>query len=195
MKKLLLFAAAALVTTGVFAQDNSRGFEYGVKAGLNLATETEVDNAKMRPGFYLGVMGEYGFGEYFSLQAELLYSQMGCRQKDDGLTMTDKRNYLVLPVLAKLYVYRGLSLDLGPQFGLQLSGKTHVKDNSGDKLTNDYMSDDDVKKFDVGFAMGLSYRITMRFDVSARYTLGFTETYKDSKNKNNVLSLGLGYRF
>ncbi len=194
MKKLILVVAAALVSTGAFAQDNSRGMEWGVKAGLNLAKMSKVSDSKMRAGFYLGAFGEYGFGETFGVQAELLYSQMGVKTGKGDNTTTIKADYLSLPILAKLYLVHGLSLDLGPQFSYLISAKSR-QEVGGHKTTYNWYKDEDTNKFDIGFAMGLSYRITTQFDVSARYNLGLTETVKDSKMKNNVFALGVGYRF
>ena len=195
MKKIVLLVGAALLSVGAFAQGNSRGVEYGVKAGLNLAKQTKVLKAKMRPGFYVGAFAEYGFGNTFGLQAELLFQEMGVRQKDSGTTTTAKVNYLTLPVIAKFYLYRGLSLDLGPQFGYLTTLKTTSKASNGEKTTVNWYKDSSTRKFDVAFAMGLSFRFANRMDVSARYNLGLTEVAKRSKSKNNVIALGAGYRF
>jgi opacity protein-like surface antigen len=187
MKKIVLLAAAFVVSvSAVSAQD----FQWGAKAGLNLANISDVDDSKMRPGFHAGVFAEKVISPFFGVQAELLYSQMGMKSKVAGETNTSKADYLVLPVLAKLYVLEGLSVDLGPQFGYMISAKINDKK----------VYDDVDKKFDVSAAMGLSYKICDRFDVSARYNLGLTsvedvEGMDDYKPKNNVIQVGVGYRF
>ncbi len=192
MKKIILLVAVlSLSASAAFSQ----GFEWGAKAGLNLAKITDEDDIKMRPGFYAGVFAEKVVSDFFGVQGELLYSQMGAKAKFEGETSVTKHDYLVLPILAKFYVLEGLSVDLGPQFGYMLSAKEKF-----DGETSNYYDEDGLKKFDVSFAAGLSYKICGRFDVSARYNLGLTKIYDfedmgDYKPKNGVISVGVGYRF
>jgi len=192
MKKLIILAALIIMSASVFAQ----GIEWGAKAGLNMATETHTrslkgSNVKMRPGLFAGVFGEYVISDYFGIQGELLYSMMGIKVKnlDFGGDKTDyvtyKTDYIVLPVLAKLYVAEKLSLDLGPQFGYMISAK------ADGTSYYDYVD----KKFDVSFGMGLSYRLSSKFDISGRYNLGLTKLAEHSDNKNSVIQFGIGYRF
>ncbi len=69
---------------------------------------------------------------------------------------------------------------------------------------DNYYDRDALNKFDVSAAMGLSYKICGRFDVSARYNLGLTRIQDDyeidnmefkDKARNSVISVGVGYRF
>ena len=188
MKKLTILAALIIMSASVFAQ----GFEFGAKAGLNMATYTKGD-VNMRPGLYAGVFGEYVISDYVGIQGELLYSMMGARKKGSVSTYTDKTDYIVLPILAKLYVAEKLSLDLGPQFGYMVLAQAKLSGNDYSDTMNMYDTVD--KKFDVSFGMGLSYKLSAKFDISGRYNLGLTkiEEYRDSKN--SVIQFGIGYRF
>jgi hypothetical protein len=121
------------------------------------------------------------------LKQTMNHSQMGVKQIFGDESYTMKTDYLVLPVLAKLYVLPQLSVDLGPQFGYMLS----AKDSEGES----YYDMEGLKKFDVSFAAGLSYKICDKFDVSARYNLGLTKIQDESDQKNGVISFGVGYRF
>lgn len=185
MKKIFFAALAALVSTGAFAQN----IEWGAKAGVNLAKETKVSNVKMRVGFHAGVFGEYVISDYFGVQGELLYSQMGYKNTYGGLKQTFKSDYLVVPVLAKFYALEGLSVDLGPQFGYMLSATV----KQGKSKVNLYKAVD--KKFDVSAALGLTYEAYFGLDLYARYNLGLTKLGNVGKGKNNVISIGVGYRF
>ena len=189
MKKLIMLAACVMMAAGVYAQE----FEFGVKGGLNFATMTNVDHAKMKPSFHLGGFAEYTINEFVGIQGEALYSRQGFFMKEGGAKKWCRYNYLNIPVLAKLYLIEGLSLDLGPQFGILLNAKERWK-AGGESGTNDIK---DAKNFDVSFPIGLSYKITPRFDVSARYVLGLTEVESvgDEKFKNSVIQVGVGYRF
>lgn len=184
MKKLFFAAAAILLSTGAFAQS---GIQWGVKAGLNLANVTNVTDSKFRPGLNAGVFGEYVINDLFGVQAELLYSMQGYKIDLLGENNTAKMDYINLPILAKLYVLEGLSVDLGPQFGYMISAKINDTD----------VYDDLDKKFDVSFGMGLTYKLNFGLDVFARYNLGLTKISNDNddKTKNSVIQVGLGYRF
>jgi len=191
MKKLTILAALIIMSASVFAQ----GIEFGAKAGLNLASQTKIiGSTKMCPGIYAGFFSDYTINNFFGIQGELLYSMMGVKETGlDGLlggnTITNKADYIVLPVLAKLYVAEGLSLDLGPQFGYMISAKK--KSPSG--TINVYDGVD--KKFDVSFGMGLSYKLNAKFDISGRYNLGLTKIEDYSDSKNSVIQFGIGFRF
>lgn len=189
MKKLFVVIAAVFVSTGAFAQH----FEWGVKAGLNLATQTKVDDLKMRPGLYAGAFAEYVIGDYVGVQAELMYSMMGAKAKYDGATATDKTDYIVLPIYAKLYILEGLSVDIGPQFGYMVSAK--LKGTDGDASATVSYYDDVDKKFDVSAVLGLSYKLNFGLDVSAHYNLGLTKLADGTDSKNGVIAIGVGYRF
>jgi predicted porin len=216
MKKLFFVVAAALVSTGAFAQN----FSYGVKAGLNLSDVSKYnDDAEgadkgMRMGFHAGLVGEYQVNDFWGLQAELLYSQQGTKftaKVGDGKMVT-KLDYVNLPVMAKLYLYEGLSLEVGPQFGYLMSAKEKISGFPAESEMNGEVNlldekevgeKDLLKRMDVSAAVGLSYKFAFGLDVSARYNLGLTKVsdkmYDNNEKKispkNNVVMVGLGYRF
>jgi hypothetical protein len=187
MKRFLLLAAALLISTSAFAQN----FEWGVKAGLNLATSTKSEGmAKMKPSLYAGAFVELKLGDFVGIQPELVYSRQGFNVKEAGETANYRMNYLNLPILAKLYVLENLSLDLGPQFGYMIGSKFAY---DGESIETGVEMND----FDVSFGVGLSYKIAEKFDISARYNLGLTNWAKDdaANSKNSVIQIGVGYRF
>lgn len=202
MKKIILAAAALLMCSyGASAQY----IGWGVKAGMNLATITKADDAKMKPSIYAGVFAEFMLvDDLLSIQPEVVYSRQGLKFKDitvgyeNGNTskgdLYGRLNYLNIPIMFKLYLIDGLSLDLGPQFGFLLNAKDRVKVDGGTNFTED---GEGQKNFDVSFDMGLSYRFIPQMDVTARYNLGLTKVYDvdGSKNKNSVIQIGLGYMF
>ncbi len=216
MKKFFFVVAAAVVSTGAFAQN----FSYGVKAGLNMASVTkdgddlEGADKKMRMGFHAGLVGEYQVSDIFGVQAELLYSQQGVKfvpTEGDGKDVA-KLEYINLPIMAKFYLVDGLSLEVGPQFGYLMSAKRKVSDFKGemaeengevDLLDEKAVGKDFLKRMDVSAALGLSYRFAFGLDVSARYNLGLTkisdkmvdENDKKISPKNGVIAVGVGYRF
>jgi opacity protein-like surface antigen len=193
MKKVLILAAAiAMVATSAQAQ----GFEWGVKAGVNVARQTVFAEppgpgggmeTQPRVGVYAGVFAEKAFSDIFGVQAELLYLPTGMKGRTGDVRYGFRTDYLVLPVLAKLYVWKGISIEAGPQLGYMLSAKG--VGSSGDVS-------DRFKKFDAAIAAGLSYRVTNRVDLSARLNRGLTALDGSSDGARNVSwSFGAGRRF
>lgn len=191
MKKIILAAAALLMCSyGASAQY----IGWGVKAGLNVSTITDSDgDAKMKPSIYAGVFAEFMLvDDLLSIQPEVVYSRQGNKYKVDGDNFYNRLNYLNVPVMFKLYLINGLSLDLGPQFGFMINSKAVYK---GDATVKEDI--DGLKNFDVSFDMGLSYRFIPQMDVTARYNLGLTKVADigGAKSKNGVIQVGLGYMF
>ena len=220
MKKILLLVAVATLATGAFAQ--GKGIEWGVKAGLNLSSLSNSDlsgsipiedvgnitvdaSSKMKPSFYVGFFVDFPISDFFSIQPELLYSRQGSFYKTNvsvggmsgDMKLWMRYDYLNIPILAKLYVAEKLSIDVGPQFGIMVyhGVKAKIEDSSSTKKgdTGDYNT------FDVSAALGLTYKVCRNIDISARYTLGFTDIFKDNsggdKVKNGVIQIGAGYCF
>lgn len=188
MKKVILAAAALLVSVSAFGQS----FDWGVKAGLNLADVSKAEGSKMKPSVYAGVFAEFNLvSDLLSIQPEVVYSRQGWDMKNDGIKTHVRLNYLNVPVIFKLYMIENLSLDLGPQFGFLLNAAAKAKD--GDVKVKEDL--DGFKNFDVSMGMGLSYKFMDMMDVTARYNLGLTKLVDDVKAKNNVIQIGLGYRF
>ncbi|MDR2911053.1 MAG: PorT family protein [Bacteroidales bacterium] len=205
MKNLLIIISLTvfciLFSTAIFAQKSKT--EFGIKGGINLARinggVSDIHN--LRPGIHAGMFAERIFNNFIGIQGELLYSMMGNRESGssfiyesntDKYKYTAKNDYIVLPVLAKLYVAKRLSLDLGSQFGYMISSKTKRSINNVESSGDSYSS---YEKFDVAIAVGLSYKISNRFSVSGRCNIGLIELY-DSMNKslNQVAQFGIGYR-
>ncbi len=184
MKKIILAAAALAMCCATTL--SAQSFDWGIKGGLNLADVTKFDDAGMKPTFYVGAFANFQvIDDILDIQPELVYSRQGWKDGD----IYGRLNYLNIPVLAKLHLADKLTLDLGPQFGILLDAKTKVEIN-GSSVKRDI---DDVKNFDVSFAMGLSYRVIHAMDISARYNLGLTKLGDHSDSKNSVIQLGVGY--
>lgn len=186
MRKLLTcFTVFLLSAWGATAQD------FGVKAGVNATNMSNAD-LKTKLSFHVGMFSEWQLNEFVSLQPEVVYSRQGARDKltEDGKKVRTRlrMNYLNIPVLAKLYVLKHLSVDLGPQFGFVLDARYKQKDSIKSlktKLTN-------YKNFDFSWAMGASFRIDS-YDISARYNIGLTNMFTKSDSKNRVFQVSLGY--
>ncbi len=197
MKKIFLTIAVVLMAVAVNAQAPS----FGLKGGLNLSTITSADDAKMKPSVYVGAFAEWKFTDFVGFAPELVYSRQGSAIKDEYLGEADagkmRLNYLNVPLMVKLYVADGLTVDLGPQVGFLLEAKMWAKID-GQTDTEDIC--DAINKVDVSFGAGVTYNFTDRLGVSARYNIGLTKVPDSSESgasgmKNSVLQIGLSYRF
>ncbi len=195
MKKLLLLVMAIAFIGSVKAQSE---LTFGPKVGLNVTNVTHSDGDN-KLSINAGVFAAYRLNDWLGIQTELLYSRQGWRDKvdidgDDNVKAHFRVNYLNIPVLARFYVWEGLSVDLGPQIGIGLNAKQKYKYNGStvkDKIH-------DLNTIEFSFDMGLSYEFDYGLILSARYNLGLSNVFgKDTfgdDNKNHVFQVSLGYR-
>lgn len=183
MKKILLLA---VVTALGFTNVNAQEIKFGAKAGFNLAS-ISGDNTKETDAvtsFNFGVLAEIPISEKFSFQPELMYSGQGYSFNDNTVAL----NYLNVPLMAKYYVAKGLSVEAGPQIGFLLSAKNESTDVK-----------DSFNTFDFGLNFGLGYKFKNGFNLGARYNLGLTDINNlegsSATNKNGVFQFSVGYFF
>lgn len=202
MKLLKTFSVCALMLGAVVTGNAQMGTmepSFGVKGGVNFANVTGDDfgDQESRTSFHVGVLAEFPLAEIFSLQVEALYSGQGFRTNiPGGLFGGDDRveyhlDYINVPVLAKVYLIEGLSLEVGPQFGFKVN----------EKIDFDPTSDDgdwgmgEAKDFDFGIAAGVSFSTQMGLFATGRYVMGVTEVVDNMDAKNSVFQIGIGYKF
>lgn len=189
MKKLFLMAVMALATVSSFAQHRVGTVTIQPKVGLSLANVTKGDG-DIRVGAVAGAEFEYQVSDIFSLSAGALYSMQGCKGEVEGYDATVKLDYLNVPILANVYVAKGLAVKLGIQPGFNVTSKASVE-KGGTKVTTEL---DDVESVDFSIPVGLSYEIN-NFVIDARYNLGVSKIMDGSDSKNSVFQFTLGYKF
>lgn len=189
MKKLFLMAVMALASVSSFAQHRVGTFSIQPKVGLNLANVTKGDG-DIRVGAVAGAEFEYQVSDIFSLSAGALYSMQGCKGDVEGYDATVKLDYLNIPILANVYVAKGLAVKLGIQPGFNVTSKASVE-KSGTKVTTDL---DGIESVDFSIPIGLSYEIN-NFVIDGRYNLGVSKIMDGSDSKNSVFQFTLGYKF
>lgn len=205
MKKIILSAVAVMA----FGFINAQSAKFGLKAGLNVANQVYSGSGAPSPssivGFNLGGFVDVKIADKFHIQPELLYSTQGSKFNmtvPNGGTYYNTENtfklaYLNIPVMFKYYAAEKFSLEAGPQIGFLVDSKL-VVNVLGQSVSQD--AKDLFDKIDFGFNLGAGYDISKKFSAGVRYNIGLsnvmkTESGDDSKIKNNVLSLSLGYKF
>jgi hypothetical protein len=172
MKKIILSAAIMLASVGAYAQHAVGSINLQPKIGVNIANVTETKDTDPRVGLAAGLEAEYQVSDIFSLSAGAIYSMQGTKRDWENAgakyTATTKLDYINVPILANVYVTKGLAV------------KTS--------------SEPDVKSVDFSIPVGISYEYA-NFQLDARYNWGLTKIYKHGDDKNSVFQITLGYKF
>ncbi len=197
MKKIMLMAVVLLSSVAASAQHAVGSITLQPKVGMNVANLTEFDNADSRIGLAAGAELEYQVSDIFSLSGGAIYSMQGSKYDrsflNQDIRTTTKLDYINVPIMANVYVVKGLAVKLGIQPGFNVnskqtfSGKTVVGDI-------DEKAELDTKSVDFSIPVGLSYEYN-NVVLDARYNWGLTKVFDGSDAKNSVFQITLGYKF
>ncbi len=189
----------ALGTTATFAQS---AFKFGVKAGVNVSNITGSDSRDQdsRLSFNGGFVAELPISEKFSLQPEVIYSAQGSTiaaiDEDNFLDIDEnieyQLDYIQVPLLAKIYLADGFSLQGGPSINFLVNEEIDSQPVSNG---GDINIVDGANKFEFGTAAGLEYQFDNGFFIQGRYTRGFTRIYDNVNAYNYAIQAGVGYVF
>ena len=193
MKKIFLLAAIMMASTCVFAQHEPGSLTLQPRIGFSAADFNNTSDTEARVGLVVGPEFEYTLSNRFSLGFGLNYSQQGTKIKDTDVTF--KLDYLTIPIVANVYLFKGFALKAGIQPGINLSAKLDAKNAKVD------LDNDEVKAFDLAIPVGLSYEFR-NFVLDARYNFGVTKIFDEKKlptgvdidSKNLGFQLTLGYK-
>lgn len=190
MKKILLMAVVMLASVASYAQQAVGTFTLQPKIGMNVASLTKCDGCDPRIGLAAGVEAEYQATDIFSVSAGLIYSMQGNKAKEEGVTLTTKLDYINIPILANVYVTKGLAVKLGVQPAFNVSDKQKLSGGKASVEAEDF----GAESFDFSIPVGLSYEYNnVVFD--ARYNFGVTNIADGGDSKNSVFQFTLGYKF
>ncbi len=191
-KKILLISLAILTLTTLKSQDK---IQFGIKGGVNFTNMTSdiLVEKEYKTGFHIGILAEIPFGDKFSLQPEILYSTYGSKGKEimfggPNITTEYKLDYIQIPILAKIYLYKGFSLEIGPSFNFLVNDK---------KIRESNTITDIGEKFEFSGILGVSYKLSRGLIGSFRYTNSLTNALNQdySETNNYGFLIGIGYLF
>ena len=195
MKKLLVIGAVAL-----FGIMNAQTF--GVKAGANFSSVNGITglDQKGKIGFYAGILMNAPIAAEFSIQPEVLYSNLGAKTSGD-IASSIHLDYISVPVMFQYNVLPQLYIEAGPQFSFLLDSRVTSDNAEIEQAGNELVKKDNLKGFDFGAGLGAGYFFTPNIGLTARYVAGFTDIAKNragddsNRARNNVFQLGLAYKF
>jgi opacity protein-like surface antigen len=219
-KKIVLVLIAVFVTAS-YAQAQ---FTFGARAGFNLTNMSMKDyegkkpdgDAKplFKPGFQIGVVGEYAFNQTWAIQPGILFATQGYKLKSETAGIESKStfnlNYLQVPINAQYKLDLGsmkLLLQAGPYLGYAFGGK--IKSEADGTKADDVdikfgSKEDEMKAFDFGVGVGAGLQFLGNMQVGLGYNVGLMnlanrldEEGADDKSatKNNGLAITFTYMF
>jgi hypothetical protein len=224
-----LLATAALVTAAVAANaQRAKGtWTLQPKMGLSIGTFAGDYPACLSPegdfhpytleatataGIVAGAELEYQFHPMVSLAAAVQFAVQGGAwddliHKDRSGRIVGRQtgnrlrlDYVNLPIVAHLYLVRGLAVKAGIQPGILIGSKEERTishdDNLGQPCTECSKSDamDAARNIVLSIPVGASYEYR-NMVLDARYNIGLTKVGRGVDISNNVAQFTLGYRF
>jgi len=178
-RKLLFIVLMALAVTTI-----SNAQKWGVRAGWNSTTFTGSDAPKdisARSGLYVGVYKELPLvKDLLFINPEIQYSNQGAKSSIAGSSKTYTIDYINVPVMAKIYLIKIISIEAGPQFGFKI---------------NDNFDSPKPESFDFGVGGGVGVNLPLGLSVNLRYISGLNKVIKDSNVKNAVFQVGAAFQF
>jgi hypothetical protein len=209
MKKILLLLLLAVgASPAAFAQaraggelsskdytgggtTDSRNTGFGFKGGYNLnglrGDDVKGINRESRSDFHAGVYGQLGFGEFSSIQTEVLYSRQGFQANTGGTATAPtsqkyRMDYLQVPIMYVGNFTETLSFHVGPQ--VSLLTQVMRENESLDMDTNGFNT------LDFGGVGGLEARVGPA-RVGARYNLSLGKVFGDSGDRTGNINANL----
>ncbi len=211
MKKLLL--AITFIALAVFANAQSKAFNWGAKVGIGTANLTgeapspSSDSIKLgiknaRYGYYFGLFAQVKIGNFF-LQPEALfnsnrvdYTFKNLKDLKADSVRTEKYNYLDLPLL--------LGFKLGP-IRAKLGPVAHIHINSKSELSDVKGYEEKWKTALWGYQAGIGLNFTERLHLDIRYEGSFdkwgshinigSKNYAFQQGKPSRWLVNVGYAF
>ncbi len=122
MKNIFLATALLLSSVATFAQHEVGSITIQPKVGVNIANITKNEGHDQRFGIAGGAEFEYQATDIFSVSAGALYSMQGA--KNDNTTV--QFDYINVPILANVYVAKGLAIKAGVQPGFNIRHKANL---------------------------------------------------------------------
>ena len=207
MKKKIL-----LISSILFLSLSNAQTTFGVKAGYNLSnmkwTTSQSGDYKFnsKSYFYAGGLVENKLSDKFSVQGELLYTEIGGKTTQEnyqlvGTQIVDtgyqninyKFSQIQVPISAKYFIVPSFSISTGLNFGFNISPKVKV-DPEGFTAQSGKVAN--IKTLNLFPFLGTEYQINKNIFADARYNFNF---FKISNNqidtKIGFLQIGLGYKF
>jgi hypothetical protein len=183
MKKLFVLLVIVGASLNAFSQAQ---VSLGLKAGVNVSklNSDDVETSSIT-AFHGGAFALFKLTK-IGIQPELLFSQQGTTIDDVNFGKGDlEASYLTIPVMLRIYLAGGFSLNVGPQFGFL---------NSAEFKGNDA----DLKSSDITANVGVAWDAPFGLVLDARYNIGLSDVNDSDvisgEIKSNCFQFSVGYK-
>jgi len=165
---------------------------------------------KMKEGIHAGAYISIPVGPGFEIEPGLQYSQKGAKMigklpfeetefLNAAVTITNKAEYLELPVLAKLYIGEGFHIFAGPQVAYLISNKIQAQAGAlgFNVLNREWDMKSGFREFDLSLVGGVGYQFSNGFNISAGYDHGLETIDKNGnfETYNRAFKASVGFSF
>jgi hypothetical protein len=227
MRRLFLLCLFVLTLFGAQAQPKWGTWSVVPHVGVSFANLTNdaihvadngISHSQTRIGFSGGADVYYQLTDKLALSGGVAYTQAGCNFKDvpadlparSGTVFHDSYynlGYVDVPLLAHVYVSKGLSFSVGcqPSFLTKATAHTEMQDyetdgKGGIKYDKNVVSEGDAKTLFKKTAFAIPVGISYEYEnvmLMARYNIGLSKVYDHDlgNSKNKIITVSVGYRF
>ena len=227
MRRLFLLSLFVLSVFAVQAQPKWGTWSVVPHVGVSFANLTNdaihvaddrISHSQTRIGFSGGADVYYQLTDKLALSGGVAYTQAGCNFEDvpadlsarSGTVFHDSYfnlGYVDVPLLAHVYISKGLAFSLGfqPSFLTKATAHAEMQDyetneSGGIKYDKNEVSEGSAKHWYKKTAFAIPVGISYEYEnvmLMARYNFGLSNVYNhdlgDSKNK--VITVSVGYKF
>ena len=227
MRRLFLLSLFVLSVFAVQAQPKWGTWSVVPHVGVSFAnltndaihtTDDRISHSQTRIGFSGGADVYYQLTDKLALSGGVAYTQAGCNFKDIPADLNAKYGtvfhnayynlgYVDVPLLAHVYVSKGLSFSVGcqPSFLTKATAHTEMQDyetdgKGGIKYDKNLVSEGNAKSLFKKTAFAIPVGISYEYEnvmLTARYNIGLSKVYNHDlgDSKNRIITVSVGYKF
>lgn len=203
MKRIILVCFTVLMTTGLVTVNAQTAISAGIKAEANMSNyflaHMSDASSKMKFGPSLGGFVKVDLHENFAIQPEMMFFYRTSKFERGRLEDNIEQWGMYIPVYAVGQVNMDLGkayIGIGPYAGFGFDAKL---DKADVDLYKKVDGEKQMQRFDFGVGAMVGFEFKNRVQINARYQIGFIDQLdadkKDASMRNQMVSLGLGYRF
>ena len=187
-----------LLTIIVMSQVQAQGLDFGIKAGLNYANVSGIEDFNQRQGISAGLFTGARLGDKLGFQIDALYSQQGAEVDQSISQVISEFNldYISIPIVLKYYLTENVNIHAGPQLGILLNEETSVFNQTISAVeanTADWLG-----TIGVGLDLPLGLRAEARYSfrlsrVNGSVSLPDFDDLSNSRTQMTTLSIGYSW--
>lgn len=190
----LVLSTIVFFNSALFAQNTYKGefglrfmptvsvFDVQTSAGGKISGDATV-------GLGFGAFAGLNFTDHIGIQAEIIYSKLSQKYREQDLEREINLEYINIPLLLSYNTGKDKPINFnivaGPQMGINVGSELFTP-NNGDPDNQAVLA---VKKGDLGFAYGAGFDFGLNANRTFRLGLGFRGVYglfDISDNSNNI---------